>query len=69
MDGLFGVLFKEFNVAGQTVTPQLDNNILKIELGKEELKNIAFKGLKPEIRNVMDLDIKEGKVIITIKLF
>jgi len=69
MNGLFNILFKELNIAGESVVPKLDNNILRVELTKEELKNIAFRGLKPEIRDVMDLEIADGKVIILVKLF
>lgn len=69
MKGLFNILFKEMNIGGESIVPKLDNNILRIELGKEELKNVAFRGLKPEIKNVMDLDIVDGKVVITVRLF
>lgn len=67
--GLLGVLLQGLNIQGTDVRPILENNILRIELNEEQVKQIAFKDLKPEQRSIMDIKLQEGKMTILIKLF
>ncbi len=67
--GLLGVLLQGLNIQGTDVRPILENNILRIELNEEQVKQIAFKDLKPEQRSIMDIKLREGKMTILIKLF
>lgn len=66
---LLGVILQGLNIQGAKVKPILENNVLKIELDENQVKEIAFKDLNPQQRSVMDIKLREGKMVIYIKLF
>ena len=67
--GLLGLLLQSINISGTEVQPQLVNNEIVVELDKEQVKSLAFKGLPPSQREIIDIELKEGKMILRIKLF
>jgi len=69
MSGLLSEMLKGTPLAKTGVMPKLVGNEIVIEITEEQLKQIAFQGIKPEILKHIDLKIVNGKVIMKIRLF
>jgi len=67
--GLLGLLLQNLNVRGVELQPKLEGQEIIVELNKEQVKQIAFQGLPPSQREIIDLELHEGKMILKIKLF
>ena len=69
MSGLLGELFKQFNIMGIKSKPELLNNELVITITEQEFKEVVFKGLDERAKNNISIELKDGKMIIKVKLF
>jgi len=69
MSGLLGDLFKQFNLLGIKSKPELLNNELVITITEQEFKEVVFKGLDERAKNNISIELKDGKMIIKVKLF
>lgn len=66
--GLVGLLLQSMNVRGVELKPYLDNNEIVIEINEEQVKDVAFAGLPPQQRDIMQIKLYEGKMVIRIKV-
>jgi len=68
MSGLLNQILNNMALGQIRSKPFIENNVLKIVITEQELKEIAFKGVDPGIRESIDLVIDKGKLIIQVRL-
>lgn len=73
MSGLLDEIFKGSPLAGLGVIPQIGQKEIVIELSESQFKELVFSGMKAEEREramrFIDVAIKEGKIIVRVRLF
>ena len=69
VSGILGELFKQAQVAGLPIKPQMINNELVIEFTENEFKEITTKNLDPRFKENIRIEFKEGRMVIKVKLF
>ncbi|MEM1562945.1 MAG: hypothetical protein QW734_07890 [Candidatus Bathyarchaeia archaeon] len=73
MSGVLSDLFKNTPLGGLGITPQITQKEITIELTEAQFKELVFSGMKPEERDramrYIDVSIKEGKIIVKVRLF
>ena len=69
MSGILGELFKQAQLTGLPIKPQLINNELVIEFTENEFKEITTKNLDPRFKENIRIEFKEGRMVIKVKLF
>ena len=69
MSGILGDLFKKMMESGLVTRPQLQQNELVLEIDENTFKNWLISGVPEQHRNHINVEIKEKKILIKIKLF
>lgn len=67
--GLLSEVFKKFSALGITTAPQIVQDTVVIELKQDELKNAVLTGVDEKVKNAINFELHEGKLIIKIKIF
>jgi hypothetical protein len=66
--GVLSQLFRQINVAGLPIKPQLIQNELVIEFTEEEFKEATTKDLDPRMKQAIKIEFRDGKMVIRVRL-
>ena len=69
MAGMLGDLFNQMGALGLAAKPQLAGNELVIEITQEEFKQATTRNLDARARDAINIEFKEGKMVVRIRLF
>jgi len=65
-EGLITQIMKAFGNIG---TPRLTDKEIVIEITPQEFENIVLKSFPPDKRNLVKIELHEGKLVIKVRLF
>lgn len=68
-EGILGGLSKYLQPYGITAKPNIENNEIRIEVTAEQMKNAITQGMNETLKNSINVELHEGKLIIKVKLF
>lgn len=68
-EGILSPFLKQFSVGGIPVSPKIINNEIVVELTENEIYQVLFKDVQPQVRNSIKVELHEGKMVIKVKLF
>jgi len=68
MSGLLDLLMSGFPVKPKT-PPQINQNSIEVTLTADELKALLFGKADPRYQNLIDVEIRDNKLIVRFKLF
>ena len=68
MSGLLDLLMSGFPVKPKT-PPQVTQNTIEVTLTADELKSLLFGRADPKYQNLIDVEIRDNKLIIKFRLF
>jgi len=68
MSGLLDLLMSGFPVKPKT-PPQINQNSIEVTLTADELKALLFGRADPRYQGLIDVEIRDNKLVIKFKLF
>jgi hypothetical protein len=68
MSGLLDLLMSGFPVKPKT-PPQVTQNTIEVSLTADELKALLFGRADPRYQNLIDVEIRDNKLVIKFRLF
>ena len=68
MSGLLDMMLSGFPVKPKT-PPQVNQNSIELTLTADELKALLFGKADPKYQNLIDVEIRDNKLIVRFKLF
>jgi hypothetical protein len=68
MSGLFDMMLSGFPVKPKT-PPQINQNSIELTLTADELKALLFGKADPRYQGLIDVEIRDNKLIVRFKLF
>ncbi len=68
-EGLLSPFLGQLSALGFQLNPQLMGKELVVEITQADIEKIIFKDANPQTKNVMKVEIHEGKIVIKVKLF
>ena len=68
-EGILRNLFQNMRFGGVTISPQLANNEIVINLTQEELKQMLLANADARAKNAVTIELHEGKLTLRIKLW
>jgi len=68
MSGLLDMMLSGFPVKPKT-PPQINQNSIELTLTADELKALLFGKADPRYQNLIDVEIRDNKLIVRFKLF
>jgi len=68
MSGLLDMMLSGFPVKPKT-PPQVNQNSIELTLTADELKALLFGKADPRYQNLIDVEIRDNKLIVRFKLF
>jgi hypothetical protein len=68
MSGLLDMMLSGFPVKPKT-PPQVNQNTIELTLTADELKALLFGKADPKYQNLIDVEIRDNKLIVRFKLF
>ena len=69
VEGLLSPLLSQLSALGIKLNPQMINNELVIEVTENDVQNAILKDANPQIKNLVKIELHEGKMVIKVKLF
>jgi len=67
--GILSMLINQFKNAGISVVPQLQNNEIAIRITQSEVYEYITKGMTPEQKASIRVELHEGEMVIRVRLF
>ena len=68
-EGLLSGFIKQAMQLGLPIKPQLIQDRVVIEISEDEFKEAVTKGLTDSQKKAIKIEFREGKMVITVKLF
>ena len=68
-EGLLSPLLSQLSALGLQLNPQMVGKDLVVEITSSDLEKIILKDASPQTKNVIKVEIHEGKIVIKVKLF
>ena len=68
MSGLLDMMLSGFPVKPKT-PPQVNQNSIELTLTADELKALLFGKADPRYQNLIDVEIRDNKLVVRFKLF
>jgi len=68
-EGLLSGMAKYLQPYGITTLPKIEQNEIKIEVTEEQIKNAITQGMNESLKKAINVELKEGKMIIKIRLY
>jgi len=66
--GLLSAFLQEMSKLGIHPKPSLTQNELTFEISEDELRQALLKGVDPRVANSISVEVKEGRIVIKVRL-
>ena len=67
--GLLTPFLSQLSSLGLKLNPQMQNNELVVEIPQADVESAILKDSSPQVKNMIKVEIHEGKIVIKVKLF
>ena len=68
-EGLLSPFLGQLTALGLQLNPQMVGKDLVVEITQADIEKIILKDANPQTKNVMKVEVHEGKIVIKVKLF
>jgi len=69
MEGLLSGILNQLKASGLNAKTGFDSGTIMIEFSADDIKNAITKGMNEQAKNLISLELHEGKMVVKIKLF